>query len=110
MELPRFLGLMNWQWLYIIEALPAILLGLLTLKVLTDSPEEAKWLDAEERAVAGGDAGSASARKAASCAPKSDAKARKRVDGASRSAGAGVGAGLFRDLPRGCMCLDCGRR
>jgi ACS family tartrate transporter-like MFS transporter len=50
MELPRFLGLMNWQWLYVIEALPAIALGLLTLKVLTDKPEDAKWLDSEERA------------------------------------------------------------
>jgi ACS family tartrate transporter-like MFS transporter len=40
---------MNWQWLYIIEALPAILLGLLTYKVLTDKPDEAKWLDAGER-------------------------------------------------------------
>ena len=49
MELPQFLGLMNWQWLYIIEALPAIALGLLTLKVLTDKPEEARWLDAGER-------------------------------------------------------------
>ncbi len=50
MELPKFLGLMNWQWLYIIEALPAIMLGFLTLKVLTDKPEDAKWLDSEERA------------------------------------------------------------
>jgi ACS family tartrate transporter-like MFS transporter len=49
MELPKFWGLMNWQWLYIIEALPAIFLGLLTLKVLTDRPEEARWLDEEER-------------------------------------------------------------
>ena len=49
MELPKFLGLMNWQWLYIIEALPAILLGFLTYKVLTDLPEGAKWLNAEER-------------------------------------------------------------
>ncbi|HUV69406.1 MAG TPA: MFS transporter [Terracidiphilus sp.] len=49
MELPRFLGLMNWQWLYIIEALPAIVLGFLTYKVLTDKPAGAKWLDAEER-------------------------------------------------------------
>jgi len=49
MELPQFLGLMNWQWLYIIEGLPAIALGLLTLKVLTDKPEEAKWLDSGER-------------------------------------------------------------
>jgi MFS transporter, ACS family, tartrate transporter len=49
MELPRFLGLMNWQWLYIIEALPAIVLGFLTYKVLTDKPAGAKWLDAGER-------------------------------------------------------------
>jgi Sugar phosphate permease len=48
MELPKFWGLMNWQWLYIIEALPAILLGLLTFKVLTDKPEEAPWLDKDE--------------------------------------------------------------
>jgi ACS family tartrate transporter-like MFS transporter len=41
---------MNWQWLYIIEALPAIFLGLLTFKVLTDKPEDARWLDDEERA------------------------------------------------------------
>jgi ACS family tartrate transporter-like MFS transporter len=32
-----------------IEGLPAILLGLLTLKVLTDAPEQAAWLDAGER-------------------------------------------------------------
>jgi len=49
MELPKFLGLMNWQWLYILEALPAIVLGLLTLKVLTDKPEEARWLASGER-------------------------------------------------------------
>jgi MFS transporter, ACS family, tartrate transporter len=50
MELPTFWGLMNWQWLYIIEALPAIFLGLLTFRVLTDKPEQARWLDEEERA------------------------------------------------------------
>lgn len=49
MELPEFWGLMNWQWLYIIEALPAIFLGLLTFKVLTDKPEDAHWLKDEER-------------------------------------------------------------
>ncbi|SPE17819.1 putative tartrate transporter [Candidatus Sulfotelmatomonas gaucii] len=48
MELPRIAGLANWQWLYMIEALPAILLGFLTLKVLTDSPEQAEWLSADE--------------------------------------------------------------
>jgi ACS family tartrate transporter-like MFS transporter len=50
MELPRFAGLANWQWLYIFEALPAILLGFLTLKVLTDRPENAAWLNADEQA------------------------------------------------------------
>ena len=50
MELPKFWGLMNWQWLYIIEALPAVLLGLITFKVLTDKPEQARWLDEDERA------------------------------------------------------------
>ena len=49
MEMPRFAGLANWQWLYIIEALPAILLSLLTLKALTDSPGQAAWLRPEER-------------------------------------------------------------
>jgi ACS family tartrate transporter-like MFS transporter len=49
MELPRIAGLANWQWLYIIEGFPAIVLGFLTLKVLTDTPEQATWLDADER-------------------------------------------------------------
>ncbi len=49
MELPKLFGLMNWQWLYILEALPAIVLGLLTLVVLTDKPADAQWLDPEER-------------------------------------------------------------
>ena len=49
MELPRSLGLANWQWLFILEGLPAVVLGFLALKVLTDRPEQAEWLDAEER-------------------------------------------------------------
>ncbi len=48
MELPRFAGLANWQWLYIMEGLPAVFLGFLTLKVLTDAPQQASWLSAEE--------------------------------------------------------------
>jgi ACS family tartrate transporter-like MFS transporter len=50
MELPRVAGLANWQWLYIIEGLPAVLLGFLTLKALTDAPEQAAWLNADESA------------------------------------------------------------
>jgi ACS family tartrate transporter-like MFS transporter len=49
MELPRFAGLSNWQWLYLIEAAPAVVLGFVVLKVLTDKPEEATWLAAEQR-------------------------------------------------------------
>lgn len=49
MELPHFAGLSNWQWLYLIEAAPAVVLGFVVLKVLTDKPEDAKWLLAEER-------------------------------------------------------------
>ncbi len=49
MELHPFAGLSNWQWLYILEALPAILLGFVVLKVLTDKPEKANWLEPEER-------------------------------------------------------------
>jgi MFS transporter, ACS family, tartrate transporter len=50
MELPAYAGLSNWQWLFIIEALPAILLGFVVLRVMTDRPEEAHWLQPEERA------------------------------------------------------------
>jgi ACS family tartrate transporter-like MFS transporter len=49
MELPRFAGLSNWQWLYLIEAAPAVVLGFVVLRVLTDKPEDAAWLATEER-------------------------------------------------------------
>jgi MFS transporter, ACS family, tartrate transporter len=50
MQLPGFAGLSNWQWLYILEALPAVLLGFVVLYVLTDSPDKARWLQPEEQA------------------------------------------------------------
>ncbi len=43
-------GLAGWQWLFLIEGAPAVLLGLIALRVLTDRPEQAEWLAAEERA------------------------------------------------------------
>ena len=45
-----WLGLAGWQWLYLLEAAPSLLLGLATLFVLTDRPEQAAWLTPEERA------------------------------------------------------------
>ena len=41
--------LMGWQWLFLIEGLPAILLGGVVLAFLTDRPEIATWLTGEER-------------------------------------------------------------
>lgn len=45
-------GLTGWQWLFIIEGLPACLLGAITLGILPDRPEDAHWLtDAEKQAL-----------------------------------------------------------
>lgn len=43
-------GLRGWQWLFICEGIPTILLGLACLRVLTDRPADAAWLDDDERA------------------------------------------------------------
>lgn len=42
-------GLKGWQWLFILEGLPACLMGVLTLLMLRDKPEDANWLSKEER-------------------------------------------------------------
>jgi MFS transporter, ACS family, tartrate transporter len=44
-----WLGLHGWQWMFIIEAAPAILLGLACLVLLEDGPEAARWLAPEQR-------------------------------------------------------------
>jgi ACS family tartrate transporter-like MFS transporter len=44
------LGIKGWQWLYILESLPAILLGFFVLFFLTDAPRKAHWLSPEQRA------------------------------------------------------------
>lgn len=44
------LGLAGWQWLFIIEAVPAVILAGVVFFYLTDWPAEAAWLSAEERA------------------------------------------------------------
>ena len=43
-------GLDGWQWLFIIEAAPAVLLGFVTYFYLTDRPADAHWLAPDERA------------------------------------------------------------
>jgi MFS transporter, ACS family, tartrate transporter len=42
-------GLAGWQWLFIIEAVPAIVLSVVVFFYLTDRPADATWLEAEER-------------------------------------------------------------
>ena len=44
------LGLAGWKWLFLLEALPAIGLGLVVFLVLPDGPKDALWLSREERA------------------------------------------------------------
>src|SRR5215203_6663362 len=48
LELEGTLGLHGWQWLFILEALPAVVLGLVALFMLPSRPSEAKWLSAEQ--------------------------------------------------------------
>lgn len=43
-------GLRGWQWLFILETTPSILLGLLVLKFLDDRVDDARWLNADEKA------------------------------------------------------------
>jgi MFS transporter, ACS family, tartrate transporter len=42
-------GLKGWHWLFIIEGLPAVLLGFAALKLLPDRPAEAPWLSEDEK-------------------------------------------------------------
>ncbi len=48
--LDGLLGLHGWQWMYLLEALPTVLLGLFLYFLLTDRPAEATWLSSEQRA------------------------------------------------------------
>ena len=45
----NWLGLAGWQWLFILEGLPAVILGFVTLWTMTDRPRHAKWLSQAER-------------------------------------------------------------
>jgi ACS family tartrate transporter-like MFS transporter len=42
-------GLHGWQWMFLIEAAPAILMTLAVLYYLTDRPKEAQWLQPQEK-------------------------------------------------------------
>ena len=42
-------GLAGWQWMFLLEGVPAVVLGLAAGKYLVDRPEQAQWLGVEER-------------------------------------------------------------
>jgi ACS family tartrate transporter-like MFS transporter len=50
LSLDGLLGLHGWQYMYILEAIPTVLSGILVLFVLTDKPEQARFLTAAEKA------------------------------------------------------------
>jgi ACS family tartrate transporter-like MFS transporter len=45
----HWIGLSGWRWLFIVEGVPAVVLGTITLVYLTDYPAEAEWLSDSER-------------------------------------------------------------
>lgn len=42
-------GMTGWRWIFIVEGIPAVILGIVTLFYLTDRPKDAKWLTEEEK-------------------------------------------------------------
>jgi ACS family tartrate transporter-like MFS transporter len=49
LTLDGYLGLAGWQWLFLVEGIPSVLLGFVVLAYLTDRPEQAHWLSDVER-------------------------------------------------------------
>jgi MFS family permease len=44
-------GLRSWEWLFLLEGLPSVVVGFLVLAYLDDGPERASWLTAEQKAL-----------------------------------------------------------
>jgi len=49
------LGIAGWRWLFLCEAAPAVIFGIITWFYLTDRPAQADWLDAQQRAWLAGE-------------------------------------------------------
>ena len=43
------LGIAGWRWLFLLEGVPALVLGVVAFFYLTDRPETSKWLSVDER-------------------------------------------------------------
>lgn len=46
----EWLGMAGWRWMFIVEGIPAVLFGVVTIFYLTDRPHQARWLEEDERA------------------------------------------------------------
>jgi len=53
LQMNGVLSLKGWQWLFLVEGAPAVALGFVVLFYLTETPDKANWLDADERAALG---------------------------------------------------------
>jgi ACS family tartrate transporter-like MFS transporter len=51
MSMDGIANLKGWQWLFLLEGLPACVMGVLTLLMLRDSPKDATWLTVDERSA-----------------------------------------------------------
>lgn len=49
LTLDGMMGVAGWQWMFILEGAPTVIVGLIALSYLTDNPSKANWLTAEER-------------------------------------------------------------
>ena len=45
----HWLSMAGWRWLFILEGIPAVLVGVITLVYMTDRPSQAAWLDPDEQ-------------------------------------------------------------
>ena len=93
LEMHGLLGLSGWQWMFIVEAVPALILGVVVLFYMTDRPEKAKWLSDDERNWLAATMNAESAKKAGTAS-------HSVWRGLDRPARHSIVAGLFRDLGR----------
>jgi ACS family tartrate transporter-like MFS transporter len=49
MDYCHWAGMAGWRWVFVVEGIPAILLGVVVYYFLTDRPQDAKWLSEDER-------------------------------------------------------------
>lgn len=69
MENVSWAGLPGWRWVYILEGIPAVLFGLVTLFYLTDRPHQARWLPEDEKQWLTGELDRERARQTAAARP-----------------------------------------